>query len=187
MGSLSRLSSSSAVLYYYIPEYPIIGAFLSVANSVARRRFFLKWRRIFIQNPFVIECSAIFFPPTTATTSGENRMIRPILDVSELEELAVKAKFKPGALAAFLRLSVRQLERRFLKEFQRTPTAWLQEYRFRIATRLVSQGYSTKAAASEVTYANASSFCHEFKKKHGISPQGALCLSRCETNVVLGQ
>jgi len=41
----------------------------------------------------------------------------------------------------------------------------------REAKELLHQGYSTKAAAAELSFANDSHFCHVFKKACGVSPQ----------------
>jgi len=40
-----------------------------------------------------------------------------------------------------------------------------------MAKELIAQGYSNKAAASELKFASQSHFCREFKRVFGASPQ----------------
>jgi AraC-like DNA-binding protein len=91
--------------------------------------------------------------------------------VEDWERLARQAGFQPAHMAAICRISLRQLERWIGKEFQKTPTQWLRELRCRSALELIDRGYSSKAAAAELKFANPSHFCHEFKKVYGSSPR----------------
>jgi AraC-like DNA-binding protein len=91
--------------------------------------------------------------------------------VEDWERLARQADFQPTQMAGVCRISLRQLERWFEKEFQKTPTRWLRELRCRLALELIDRGYSSKAAAAELKFANPSHFCHEFKKVYGGSPR----------------
>jgi AraC-like DNA-binding protein len=47
----------------------------------------------------------------------------------------------------------------------------LRELQCRLAKQLISQGYSSKAAAAELNFATDAHFCREFKKIFGTSPQ----------------
>lgn len=86
------------------------------------------------------------------------------------ECLARKANFRPEAMAALCPISLRQLERFFKSRFNKTPTEWIREFRFGLAIKLISSGWSSKAVAAELHYWDESHFCHEFKRVSGASP-----------------
>jgi transcriptional regulator GlxA family with amidase domain len=98
-------------------------------------------------------------------------MRRRTLEPSEWEQLAKEAKFDVNKMALLLSVSERQLQRLFKKQFADTPSRWLQGLRCRLARELLSQGYSTKAAAAEMGFASGSHMCHHFKRLFGSSPQ----------------
>src|SRR6476646_11299596 len=82
-------------------------------------------------------------------------------------EWAEKADFNLARMAALSGLSIRHLQRIFLRDLHCTPKQWLRELRCRRAKRLILRGYSSKAAAAELKYATAAHFCREFKKVFG--------------------
>ncbi len=94
-----------------------------------------------------------------------------LLKIVEWEQLGRQAGFSPPTMAALCHVSLRQLERLFEQQFQTTPGHWLRALQCRLAKELVSQGYSNKAASTELTFANESHFCREFKKAFGVPPQ----------------
>jgi AraC-like DNA-binding protein len=63
------------------------------------------------------------------------------------------------------------LERYFLHHFKQTPSRWTRELRCRLASELVARGWSNKAVAKELHFANESHLCHEFKKFFAATPQ----------------
>jgi AraC family transcriptional regulator len=87
------------------------------------------------------------------------------------EQLARQAEFDLGRMAAMCAISERQLQRVFKRRFKCTPSQWVRHLQCRLAKLLISQGYSSKAAAAELKFATESHFCREFKKFHGSSPQ----------------
>jgi AraC-like DNA-binding protein len=89
----------------------------------------------------------------------------------EWEQVARQAEFKPAKMATLCSMSERHLQRIFKKHLQRTPSQWLRELQCRVAKQLITQGYSSKAAAAEVNFATDAHFCREFKKIFGTPPQ----------------
>jgi AraC family transcriptional regulator len=87
------------------------------------------------------------------------------------EQLAKVADYQPCKLAALCGVSERQLQRFFRERRGKPPSDWLRELQCDIAKHLISQGYSTKAAAAESGFASSAHFCREFKKHFGTSPQ----------------
>ena len=87
------------------------------------------------------------------------------------EQVAKQAEFKPAKMASLCSMSERHLQRIFKKHLQRTPSQWLRELQCRLAKQLISQGYSSKAAAAELNFATDAHFCREFKKVFGTPPQ----------------
>jgi AraC-like DNA-binding protein len=94
-----------------------------------------------------------------------------LVRIERWELLARAAGFHPAELAGICAVSLRHLERFFGARFQKTPGSWLRELQCRMAKELILRGYSSKAAAAELKFANASHFCREFKRVHGVSPQ----------------
>src|SRR5580692_1523115 len=91
--------------------------------------------------------------------------------IDEWEELATQADFQSAKMAALCCISRRQLERFFELQFQKTPGRWLRTLQCQLAKKLISKGYSNKAVAAELKFANDSHFCREFKKIFGAPPQ----------------
>ncbi len=87
------------------------------------------------------------------------------------EQLALEADFNSAKMASLCSISGRQLQRIFKRNFNCTPSHWLRELQCRMAKELIAQGYSNKAAASELKFASQSHFCREFKRVFGASPQ----------------
>jgi len=91
--------------------------------------------------------------------------------IQNWEQLAREAQFQPAVMAALCPVSLRQLERFFLHHFKQTPSRWTRELRCRLARELIARGWSSKAVARELYFANESHLCHEFKRFLGVTPQ----------------
>jgi len=102
---------------------------------------------------------------------SERFMSGRLSQIQEWESVAREAEFRPGDMAALCSVSHRELQRYFEHCHQKTPRQWLRELQCRLAKQLITQGYSSKAAASDLKFANTTHFCREFKKVYGVSPQ----------------
>jgi AraC-like DNA-binding protein len=103
---------------------------------------------------------------------GEGRfMSGTALRTKDWEQMAIQAEFKPARMASLCSMSERHLQRIFKRHLHRTPSQWLRELQCRLAKQLISQGYSSKAAAAELNFATDAHFCREFKKVFGMPPQ----------------
>lgn len=94
-----------------------------------------------------------------------------LAQIEQWEPVAQAARFQPSGMAALCWVSLRQLERHFIKRFQQTPGKWTRALRCRLARELIAKGWSNKAAAFELHFSNESHLCHEFMIHYGQSPQ----------------
>ncbi len=94
-----------------------------------------------------------------------------LLSIGQWEQVAREADFNAAKMASVCSISERQLQRLFRQHLHCTPSRWLRQLQCRLAKDLISRGYSNKATASELKFANESHFCREFKKVFGTSPQ----------------
>lgn len=120
-------------------------------------------------DPVFSSCNSA--PASGLTPKGPISRCLVELKVADWEKLATDAGFKPATLAVLCSIQVRLLQRFFKLRFRQSPAAWMRELRCGRAAALISSGYFTKDAATELGYANSSHFCHEFKKVYGVSPQ----------------
>jgi AraC-like DNA-binding protein len=84
-------------------------------------------------------------------------------------EVVRRAEFSPAKMAALCSISERRLQRIFKRHLKRTPREWLRELQCRLAKQLIEQGYSSKAAAAELSFATDAQLQREFKKIFGFS------------------
>ena len=108
---------------------------------------------------------------TIELTDEQGTMSGYLLQIQDWERLAKEANFQPQVMAAMCPISLRQLERFFKKDLQKTPSQWVRDLRCRIALKLISTGWSSKAVAAELHYWDESHFCREFKRVYRASPQ----------------
>ena len=91
--------------------------------------------------------------------------------MKEWEKVARAADFNPSKMALLCSISERQLQRLFKQHLNCTPSRWLRDLQCLLAKGLIAEGYSNKAAATELKFASESHLCREFKKVFGVSPQ----------------
>jgi AraC-like DNA-binding protein len=90
---------------------------------------------------------------------------------SDWERLAREAEYSSAKMASLQGVSARHSQRLFKKHLGCSPTQWLRMLQCRLAKDLLSQGYSSKAAAAALKFSTDAHFCREFKKVCGASPQ----------------
>ena len=85
--------------------------------------------------------------------------------------LAKQANWSVTKLARLCNISVRTLERHFVKAMGKSPKTWLLEQRQRQAGELLREnGRSVKEIASKLGYKQAHHFSLEFKRYWGVCP-----------------
>jgi AraC-like DNA-binding protein len=85
-------------------------------------------------------------------------------------QLAREARFRSPALASLLRVSPRQLHRYIRRLFHRSPQAWLDERRLKLAAELLRRCCCVKAVSYELGFKQVSHFSREFKRRYGMPP-----------------
>jgi AraC-like DNA-binding protein len=93
-------------------------------------------------------------------------MSKGLLATQDWEQLAFQAEFKPSRMACLCALSERQMQRIF-NFWSVFGNGWSIRP---LAKDLILKGYSSKAVAAELKFANESHFCREFKKRFGNPP-----------------
>ena len=90
--------------------------------------------------------------------------------IQDWTPLARQAEWTVSKLAKLCGVSVRTLERHFLKSFGQSPEAWMTKQKHKQAAELLHDQSSVKETASLVGYAHATTFAREFKKQTGLCP-----------------
>ena len=96
------------------------------------------------------------------------------LHLPRTDELRVairQMRFRVKALAVYVGLDVRTLERRFSEQFSTAPKAWIMRERMSLAPTLLADGLSNKEVAASLSYTCESNFCRDFKRYFGCAPQ----------------
>jgi len=86
------------------------------------------------------------------------------------EQLAGTARYDAKELAKLSNLSVRQLQRDFRQNLERSPQDWLNEQRVKAARQLLLSGQPVKAVAFELGFKQPSHFCRQFKSFNNLTP-----------------
>jgi AraC-like DNA-binding protein len=89
-------------------------------------------------------------------------------------ELAQQANWSVSALAKKCGVSVRTVERYFIKMMGKTPHVWLSEQRHRHANELLRNGRSIKETANRLGYKYPTNFTRNYKS----------CMGSCPTKTV---
>jgi transcriptional regulator GlxA family with amidase domain len=95
---------------------------------------------------------------------------RRLRHINNWDELGECVNWSATALAKNCNVSLRTLQRYFLKTMGRSPKEWLQVQRQIKASELLNRGWTVKEVAGRVGYKYVSSFSHGFVKHWNISP-----------------
>ena len=91
--------------------------------------------------------------------------------VQNWPELARQAHWSAATLAKNCGISLRTLERYFLKEMGKRPKTWLTEQRQWEANELIQGGSSVKETAAQLDFKHPSHLTNAFKKQWGCCPR----------------
>jgi transcriptional regulator GlxA family with amidase domain len=90
--------------------------------------------------------------------------------IQNWHELAKDANWSAAKLAKLCCVSLRTLERHFLKNMGKSPKAWLSEQRLQRAINLLQDGSSVKETAGLLGYKHPNHLTNRFKKHCGHCP-----------------
>jgi AraC-like DNA-binding protein len=97
-------------------------------------------------------------------------MNKQLYKIQNWPERAQEANWRAAALAKNCGVSLRTLERYFIKEMGKSPKVWLLEQRQQQADKLLRDGSSVKEAAECLNYKHPSHLTNAFKKQWGYCP-----------------
>jgi AraC-like DNA-binding protein len=100
-----------------------------------------------------------------------NRMNSSLPPSSDWAALAKPAGYSAQILAQLQGISLRQLERVFLKEFGVLPHPWLRRLRMQRAVQLLLKKHPIGLIAEELCYKYPEHFARDFKAYFGVSPR----------------
>ena len=90
--------------------------------------------------------------------------------IQDWQALARQANWSATGLARICGVSLRTLERHFLKNMGMKPKLWLIDLRHRQAIQMLREGLSVKETALQAGYKYPHHFSREFKNHWGHSP-----------------
>lgn len=83
--------------------------------------------------------------------------------IQNWSELAKEANWSASELAQKCGVSVRTLQRYFLRKFNKGPRIWLAEQRQYLAIELLRNGFTVKETAASLGYQHANNFSRKFR------------------------
>jgi len=86
------------------------------------------------------------------------------------ETLAAEAQYRPGALAKLSAVSIRTLQRQFLRHTGFTLGEWLRQRRLQLAYDRIKDGEQVKSVAYGLGFKQLSHFSREFKRQYEVPP-----------------
>lgn len=89
--------------------------------------------------------------------------------VQNWPDLARQSGFKAAVLAEKLNISRWTLHRSIKKLFRKSPQVWLNERRLMLAVEMLKDCDSIKRLVYGLGYKSEAHFCHQFKRRYGMS------------------
>jgi transcriptional regulator GlxA family with amidase domain len=90
--------------------------------------------------------------------------------IQDWPERAQAAKWSAATLAKDCGVSLRTLERHFLKEMGKSPKKWLSDQRQQRANELIRDGSSVKEMAGRLDYKHFTHLSRDYKRHWGCHP-----------------
>jgi AraC-like DNA-binding protein len=109
-------------------------------------------------------------------------MKKRLHQIQNWPELAREANWCAATLAKNCGVSLRTLERYFLKEMGKCPKAWLSEQRQQRANELIQGGSSVKETAGNLDYKHTHHFARDFKGYWGYYPANKTAPMRAQNS-----
>jgi AraC-like DNA-binding protein len=118
---------------------------------------------------------AITFAPCIAHVTSHHTpppaVASPPREHTTWESLARAASFRATILARHCGVSLRTLERHFIKHYQITVTEFLRKLRLNLAYTRLKNGERIKSIAYDLAYKQLSHFSRDFKNYFGVPPR----------------
>ncbi len=97
-------------------------------------------------------------------------MNNPLDKIQNWSERATQANYCASKLAKNCGVSLKTLQRHFLKKMGKSPKKWLLEQRRQLAGKLLQNGSSVKETAGLLNYKHQNHLTNEFTKHLGYCP-----------------
>jgi AraC-like DNA-binding protein len=95
---------------------------------------------------------------------------KKLLDVDAIRDLGADCGYNATELASRMGVSIRQLQRLFVRQLGCPPRAWLREERLQAAHRLVTRAVTIKEVALALSFRRESHFSRDFRSRFGYTP-----------------
>src|SRR5258708_247027 len=113
---------------------------------------------------------AHFLLPAGGRRLGSDVEMNRRLDaITDWDQMAHVACYRPRVVAALASVSLRTLERFFMARFGCRPKRWTEEVALGKAIELMRCGEQVKKVSSEVGFSSASHFCRAFKRHYHVT------------------
>src|SRR5689334_4116258 len=93
--------------------------------------------------------------------------------INNWDELAERVHWSAAKLAKHCVVSLRTLERHFIRRMKKTPRLWLIEQRMERAKELLAEGATIKETAVTLSYKHATHFSRDYRRCFGGPPNKA--------------
>lgn len=148
-------------------EFPGVRSDLSIrpstlANNLLLREHFFSWLRCYVDTLL-----SLGFVPSRLSRMDE----RLLHVVQVLDRMAFQVPYRERELAREINLSVSQLDRLFVKQFEITPRRYLEKRKLERAMTAMQTAASIKEVAFDLGFGSLPHFSGWFRQKTGVSPR----------------